>query len=200
MLLICTMKRRVAILAQLIHCSVPFVCTCPLLPRTMKRLDPFQDIGNRVTRCRHSLPQLADIGNTHTSKAPTAMGPTVAMGLNEALVVPMFSDVFKVADDFAVTGAFAGAASSFETSGALAIEAGVSSEDPMMPRLPRGRVGVEPEFGWDECKYCDVCGMWLNGQEHYDEHLGTNRHRRLVEKAKTYARETCEQCPFPMSL
>jgi hypothetical protein len=130
------------------------------------------------------------------------MGPTVAMGLNEALVVPMFSDVFKVADDFAVTGAFAGAASSFETSGALAIEAGVSSEDPMMPRLPRGRVGVEPELGWDESKYCDVCTMWFNGQKLYEAHLWRKMHRRSVEKQKanTYATETCEQSPFPMSL
>jgi hypothetical protein len=122
------------------------------------------------------------------------------MGLNEALVVPMFSDVFGVADDFAVTGAFACAASSFEASGALAIEAGVSSEDPMMPRLPRGRVEVEPELGWDESKWCDVCGMWLNGPEQYEDHIGKPKHRGLVKKAKTYAGENCEQSPFPISL
>jgi hypothetical protein len=189
----------------------------------MKRLDPFQDIGNRVTRCRLSLPHHTVIGNTHTSNAHTAMGPTVAMGLNEALVVPMFSDVFGVADDFAVTGAFACAASSFEASGALAIEAGVSSEDPMMPRLPssfeargalaieagvssedpmmprlpRGR--VEPELGWDETKWCDLCSMWLNGPDQYENHCGQKKHLGFVKKAKTYVGKNCEQSPCPMS-
>jgi hypothetical protein len=114
------------------------------------------------------------------------MGPTEATGLNEAFVV-------GVADDFAVTG-------SFEASGALAIEAGVSSEDPMMPRLPRERVEVEPELGWDETKWCDLCGRWLNGPEQYEEHIWKPKHRGLVKKAKTYAGENCEQSPFPISL
>jgi hypothetical protein len=187
-------------------------CTYPLLLRTMKRSDPFQDIVNRVKRCRDSLPQCTAIGNTHTSTAPTAMGPTVAMGLNEAPVVPGFA-----------TGAFACASSSCEASGgtdepqsgatstttgltfialtALAIEAGVSPEDPMMPRLPRLRVEIESESDGDESRYCHICVRWLNGPEQYDEHLQKPMHnKRLLKKPKTYAGENCEQSPCPISL
>ena len=136
------------------------------------------------------------------------------MGLNEAPVVPGFADVLGGADGFAVTGAFACAASSCEASGgpdepqsgetstttgltcialtAPAIEAGAGPDDPMRPRLHQ----VETASDRDGSQYCYVCDVLLNGPEQYAEHLLKPKHRKELQK--TYAGENCEQSPFPI--
>jgi hypothetical protein len=163
-----------------------FFCTYPLLLRTMKRQGPFQANADRDVRRRFSLPECMAIGNTHTYIAPTAMGPTVAMGFNEAHVVPGFADGLGVAGGFAVTGAFACAASSSEASegpdepqyGTPAIEAGASPDDPMMPRLHQ----FESAWDRDGVQHCHVCDMLLNGPEQYAEHRKQNKHRKALKK------------------